>query len=150
MVCGDPGICWSEFSRIAGAARRSAFAPGPITSVAGVCNIIRGYRFRASRSYLVVSGSNCEPHVGAALRGRPLLRGSATARTNEYHLTRNFRRGPLAGLSSTIKHPTVRGQIPPLALLCRHPGFETLRCTEEKRVNAAIPGLLTPLPFSDW
>jgi hypothetical protein len=46
---------------------------------------------------LVVSDSNCEAPVGAALRGRPLLRRSATGRTNQYYPTPNFLRAPLAG-----------------------------------------------------
>ena len=51
MVCGGPGVGTGEFSRIADAAiKRAAGAPGTRTSVAGVGNIIRGYRFRPSRS----------------------------------------------------------------------------------------------------
>jgi amino acid adenylation domain-containing protein/non-ribosomal peptide synthase protein (TIGR01720 family) len=59
-------------------------------------DVFSAYAAARGGQQLVVSGSNCEAPVGAALCGRPLLRRSATGSTDQYYPTRNFRRAPLA------------------------------------------------------
>ncbi|HWX41236.1 MAG TPA: amino acid adenylation domain-containing protein, partial [Blastocatellia bacterium] len=52
-------------------------------------DVFSAYAAARGGQQLVVSGSNCEAPVGAALRGRPLLRRSATRRTDQCCPTRN-------------------------------------------------------------
>jgi soluble lytic murein transglycosylase-like protein len=56
---------------------------------------------------LMVSGSNCEEPVGAALRGRPLTGGSVIGNTTDSRTFRDFRRAPLAAALCLLIAPVL-------------------------------------------